>query len=394
MPRHALAAFLTATSLAMAQTTTTVVATDANMVFRQGPLPTSTSNGFPFADLFAAGTASVDQLWSLWWYYRVAGDSMEFSFRNDLANPPTRVVSGPVIVTNWPNVAGRGLFAATLVETVVSTGANRGYVQATMTLTNLTTSPLAIDMFSLSDLEAGGSVVGFSTNVSWGGLRSQYTEQQNSTGPGIEYYCPDADAVQVDVYGPTIVGRLPYVLTNSTVDNLTGWSGTFGPGDHNGAFQWTRVIAPQAAQSFTVYSAITTLRPAQVLYGVPGAGAPGFPQIRTDERAILDPTLATVRGYDVQLVGALPNTIAIFAASLTSALIVTPALGIYVDPATALTYAMVTDSTGGVSSHIGLPPNPALVGISVYHQYFAFDAASPGAFLSWTRGLEQRLGSW
>ncbi len=380
---------------AAAQTAAHVTITNANMVFRQGPLPAATSNTWAPADLRASGATGVDNLFSLWWYYRVAGDAQEFTFRDDAApNAPTRVVSGPTIVTTWPDVAGRGLFSAMLTEVLVSTGPDRGYVVAAMSVTNLTANPLTIDVFSLSDLDVGGSSSGYLTNLSWGNLRSQYTEQQNTTLPGLEYYCPDADRVQVDPYLTTTPGRLPYLLTNNTVDDLSGWSGTFGPGDHNGAFQWHRVLPPSGVANFTVYVAMTTQRPLQSLYGTAGAGTPGLPVIGTSERAMLDPTASTVRSFDVQLSGALPGAPAVLMTNFAQAALTIAGLQVWVDPNGAPTLFRLTDAAGAAATTIAVPPDPTFYGLSLRHQWFVLDAGGAGGLAAWTQGLSQSIGSW
>lgn len=369
---------------------------NGNMIYTQGNLPPSTSNAWAYADLQANGAGSTDQLWSLWWYYRVAGDTRETTFRLDQApNTPIRVATAAEILTTWPNVDGRGLFQADLTERLVSTDVDSGYVKATMEITNLTASPLTIDLFSLSDLEVGGSTSGYAFNVAWGDVHSQYCEQQGAPAEaGVEYYCPDADRVQIDTYSPTTPGHLPYLLTNAIVDDLAGWNGTYGPGDHNGAFQWHRTIPAASKLPFTVFVAILSKKPAQSAYGTAGAGAPGLPTISTSERAIIDPTSVVARGYDVLLANALPSSIALLASSLTTAAIVLPDLEIYVDPASALTSVALIDANGHASSPIALPNDPSLFGVSVYHQFFVIDTAASNGLLAWTGGLQQQIGTW
>jgi hypothetical protein len=396
MHRHCpLLPFVVLAPLAGAQTTISLTITDNNMVFRQGPLPAATSNGWGSADLRASGPTSTDNLFSLWWYYRVAGDSQEYSFRNDAApGTPTRVASGNQIVTTWPNVANRGLFDAILFETVVSTGPDRGFVVATMVIGNLTPNSLTIDLFSLSDLDVGGSSSGYLTNVSWGNIRSQYTEQQNTALPGLEFYCPDADAVQVDPYLTTTPGRLPFLLTNTTIDDLAGWNGTFGPGDHNGAFQWHRTLLPSGSLSFTVYVAMTSQRPLQSIYGTAGAGSAGLPTIGTSERAIVDPTASTPRSFDVQLGNAVPFAAAFLLMNFGAAALTVQGLQVWVDPIGAATQFRLTNGAGTAAVTIPLPPIASLNGLPLHDQWFVLDAGGVGGLAAYTHGLAQTIGSW
>ncbi|MCA8953624.1 MAG: hypothetical protein KDE27_29195 [Planctomycetes bacterium] len=383
-------------SVAVAQTNAYVTVTDANMEYRQGPLPAATSNTWPSADLRSIGPTSTDNLWSLWWYFRVAGDPQEYSFREDAApNTPTRTVTNPLILTTWPDVHGRGLFSATLTEVVVSTGADRGYVAASMTLANLTNSPLVIDLFSISDLEAGGSSSPyFNNNVAWGNERSQYAEVANSTLPGVEFYCPDADQVQVDVYGPSTPGRLPYILSNGTVDDLTGWNGVFGPADHNGAFQWHRTIPALGTAAFTVFVAMTGNRPMQAPYGTAGAGTPGLPTIDTSERPIVDPTGTVARGFDMELRNALAGTAALLVTNFAQSSTTYQGISIWVDPNAAATRLVLTDAAGAADVTIALPPLASLYGVPLNHQFFVIDSGGPSGFAAWTSGLSQQIGTW
>lgn len=396
--RHlpSLCAVATFVSMLTAQTTSTVTVTDSNMVFGQTALPAATSNTWASADLRSMGPSSTDALWSLWWYFRVAGDPQEYSFVNDLApNAPTRVVTNPVIITTWPNVRGRGLFSAVLTEIVVSTGVDRGYVAASMSVTNLNNAPLQLEMFSIADLEAGGSAAPyFNNNVCWGNVRSQYAEVATNTPHGIEYYCPDADQVQVDVYGPSTAGRLPFILSNNVVDNLQGWSGTFGPADHNGAFQWHRTIPPQGSSAFTVFVALTSQRSLQANYGTAGAGTSGVATISSSERAIVVPTGAVARSFDVRLRNALPSAPAVLVTGFLQSSLVVQGINLLVDPNSSVTQFVLTSAGGAADMTIALPPWAALYGLQLNHQYLILDGGGPSALAAWTDGLSQSIGTW
>jgi hypothetical protein len=263
-----------------------------------------------------------------------------------------------------------------------------------MAITNTSAAPLVVDVFSLSDLDVGGSTSGYLTNVSWGDIRSQYTEQDATTLPGLEFYCPDADRVQVDPYLTTTPGRLPFLLTNTTVDDLAGWNGTFGPGDHNGAFQWQRTIAPSATETFTVYVAMTSARLLQSLYGTAGAGSTGLPAIGARERASVDPTTAVARGFDVQLTGALPFAPSILLTNFAQSALVLQGIQVWVDPIGAATTFVLADAVGGAAVTINLPPVGALYGIALNHQFIVLDSGSANGLASYTQGLAQTIGSW
>ena len=390
-----LLAFAAAAVDASAQTTTNVTITDNNVVYRQAALPAVTSNSWSLADLRTTGAAGLDALFSLWWYYRVAGDTQEFTFRNDAApNAPTRTAVGTTMVTTWPNVAGRNLFSAVLTNVVVSTGVDRGYVTGSMAITNTSGSPLVIDLFALSDLDVGGSTTGYLTNVSWGDIRSQYTEQQAAAVHALEFYCPDADRVQVDPYLTTTPGRLPFLLTDTALDDLAGWNGTFGPGDHNGAFQWQRTIAPSATATLTVYVAMTGQKPVQTLYGTAGAGATGLPTIDTSERAIVDGSGAVPRSFDVKLGNAMPLTGAFLVINFAQAALVVQGISVWVDPVGAATLFTIVGPSGNAAVTFNLPANATLYGVPLNHQFIVLDPAGVGGLASWTPGLHQQIGTW
>jgi hypothetical protein len=376
---------------APAQTTTTVTLSVANMQYTQNAL-SATSNTYVAASLRGLGSAGPNHLFSNWWWYRVAGDTQETSFRLDAApNAPTRTVAAPTIVTSWPNVAGRNLFSAVLTNTLVSTGTSTGYLVNQLVVTNTSAAPLTIDIFAYADIDTNGSNV---ANDCYGNDRSQYVERTASLTAASEYYCDGADATMVTPWLTTTAGALPFLLSNTTVDNLTGWTGTLLNADCNGAFQWNRTIAPNASETYTTYLAVINPRPLESLYGSAGAGTPGLPTIRASERAITVPGAIVPRSFAIQLGNAVPTSLSVLVANFTQAALVVNGLQVWVDPIGAVTLFGLTDGSGADSRTFGVPGSATFAGLTLNHQYFVLDAGGVGGFASYTQGLAQTVGRW
>lgn len=373
----------------LSQANTAVTLTVGNMVYSQQPL--LTTNAYVDASMMGQGAASPDHLFSNWWYYRVAGDTQETSFRLDAApNAPTRVVSAPTIVTTWPNVAGRGLFSAVLTNILVSTSATTGYLVNQMSITNTTNAPLAIDMFSYVDIDTNGSNV---ANDCFGDGRSQYVERQASLTYQGEFYCPDADTSMVTAWLTTTPGMLPFILTNTTLDNLTAFPGTLLNADCAGAFQWTRTIPANGTMNFTSYVAVMSARPLQSLYGTAGPGTPGLPVIGASARAIVAPAVG-LRSFQVTLSNARATSLAVLISNFTQAALPLAGLQIWVDPNGAATFLGVTSATGTHFQTFNVPPLAGLVGLNLKHQFLVSDPGGVAGFASYTQGLAQTLGGW
>ncbi|MCA8963377.1 MAG: hypothetical protein KDC48_00745 [Planctomycetes bacterium] len=67
---------------------------------------------------------------------------------------------------------------------------------------------------------------------------------------------------------------------------------------------------------------------------------------------------------------------------------------VWVDPIGAPTQFRLTDSAGRASVTLALPPNGALYGLQLYHQFFVLDPGGNGGLAAWTQGLSQTIGSW
>jgi hypothetical protein len=383
---HARLATLSFTVLAAAvaaQTNASVTTTNGNMVFTQSAL-SATSNNYVTADLRVAGALGTDSLFSSWWWYRVSGDTQETAFRDDAT--ATRVVADPVITTTWPDVAARGLFRAQLHDELVSTGAASGYLWRTMTVTNISANPLTIDVFAYTDFDMAGST----SNIADGNHRSHYVERVGFA-PGGEFMAMNPDATLVTLWQTTTAGSLPFVLTNTAVDNLPGWSGAFGPADYNGAYQWSRTIPPGGRELFKVYLALLDCTPEEGLYGNAGAGTPGLPAIAASERAIRRPF---ARSFDVTLSNGLPGALCVLVTNFNPAALVIAGLEVWVDPVGAASFFSFVDPAGRRPKTFVVPSGLPLCGVTLHHQFFVIDPAGVGGLAAYTGGLSQVIGSW
>jgi uncharacterized membrane protein len=139
---------------------------------------------------------------------------------------------------------------------------------------------------------------------------------------------------------------------------------------------------------------MTGQKPQQSLYGTAGAGTTGLPTIGTSERAIIDPTAAVPRSFDVQLGNALPLTAAFLLTNFTQASLVVQGISVWVDPTAASTLLALVDPAGKAAVTLAMPPNGSLYGVPLNHQYIVLDPAGANGFASWTQGLAQTIGTW
>lgn len=380
-----------------AQTTTTVSVTDVNMVFGQSAL-SAASNSYVFGTLRSTGATGTNHLFSSWWWYRLPGDTMEWAFRNDAApNAPTRTAVSPTITTTWPNVRGAGKISAVLADTVVSTGPSSGFLRRTMTITNLdAVNPLTIDVFAYADLDTAGNCC---PNSAFGDGKSHYVERLTFT-PGAEFFCADADRTQVSPWQTATAGSLPFVLTNTTVENLSNaWNPVPFSDDYNGAFQWTRTIPPSGSSSFVVYLGVTanatTSMPVSAIYGVSCAGIGGPPAISQNQMAMIQ-TGSVPRSIEIRLSNALPNVPALLLQSFNSGNSVLVGLTIHVDMTALFESFYLTTGGGAATQTVSVPPNPSLLNVSLYSEWLSADptsVCSPGLAVH-TSGLQTRVGGW
>jgi hypothetical protein len=361
-----------------AQTNTSVTITNANVTYTQGALPaTSTTAPASGDDLNAGGG---DPLFQHWWFFRVTGDTRQFTFANDAT--ATRTVSGSSVVTTWPNVDARGLFSATLTQTVISTGTMSGYLREDMAVTNSSAAPLTLSLVSYTDFDVGGT----SNNVR-GGLDSQVF-QNTTPAMSAEFFAIGNTAAAVLAPATLLAG-----LTGTTVYDLPGWPGTFGPGNAAGAVQWSNIqLAPNQAVTMSDYLAIHSVRPQLVYYGTALAGSSGTPTIGISEFFVQD-GLAP-RTIDWTLTNGVPNFISALLVNLAQGNTTLAGLQVQVNLTGAAVVFATPNNQGQASVPLTVPPTPSFAGVTLYGQWFVADSSTPNGIASYSNGLQVVLGHW
>ena len=175
------------------------------------------------------GASGGDDLFENWFFFRVDGDTQEFPF----PDPDTADYTGDTVTFTWADVGGRGLFSAELVETVSDGGGPSGSVLSTLTLTNISGSPLTVDVFAFADIDLGGSFGGDNATLT---NSPDFISLSDGADTG-EYRAGGNDNFQVLAFP-----GLDPVLSDASVDDLDDSGLPFGPGDYTGAFQWSGLM--------------------------------------------------------------------------------------------------------------------------------------------------------
>jgi hypothetical protein len=358
---------------------------NGNMRYRNGA-PSPTSQAAPSCDL-RADALNTNHMFANGWYFRVAGDTQETSFR--AVGPLVRAVAtADHADSDWSNVESRGLFSAMMDFDCYAAGPASGVVINRLTITNTSGSPLTMDLFNYADLDLCDSSSGDSAT---GGTSSILVT--DPCGVVVEYRALGNDLVEVQDYSAT--NPLRTRLTDTSVNNLQGWSGTFGPGDFTAAYQWqNRTFAAGQARTFTVLFAVDTRAqypPINEHYGSGLAGQTGVPRITTDALPLQNN--AALRSLNVLLTNARPNSPCALLSNANSASMPFLNVFVWVDPSSpAQVVIQTTNSSGFAAVAFLIPTSPYLTGFPIYHQWFVGDTAASNGIASYTTGLSNRVG--
>ncbi|MFO1053284.1 MAG: hypothetical protein U1F36_13815 [Planctomycetota bacterium] len=389
---HPLASALVATTfsaLAVAQTLSSVVAIDRNLVYRQGALPLGTHS--PSAcDLRLAGAASTDHAFAHWWYYRVAGDPRESALQED--GNVIRAVLGNQIDCDWRNVSARGLLAAHQVTNVFGDGASGGVVVDRLTLTNISPSALVVDAFAYTDFDICGSFLGDSAS---GDSFGHVVTDASTCGSRISFRADGNDISEVTDFNPTYPAvSIRSRLTDNAVDDLHPWAGNFGPGDYTAAFQWrTRTLAPHESMTFQCW-----FEGNLTMSCIPRAAARGIAIPGSSTAPILDASASVItpgsgsRALTASLRSAPAGRDSLLVLGFAAASIPLPGLVVYVDPTGWLAIPRLVGPSGAVSYDIPVVDDISLCGAELFMQWFVVDPTAPSGFVSQTTAVDVRLG--
>jgi hypothetical protein len=192
----------------------------------------------------------TDHLFMVGWWYRIEGDTAEHFF----PTPNAESYVGDTSIVTWNDVGGRG-FRAVETGVVVNGGGPSGQVTLTLELTNLSgTTPLRIDVFSMADVDLGGTTLGDSATLLVPNERIGIADGADSA----EYGGVGADAFLVlpaqNSSGlPDVAARLNDVL----LDRFDDTGLPFGPDDFTAGFQWTTTeIPPSGSATFVAGIAV------------------------------------------------------------------------------------------------------------------------------------------
>jgi hypothetical protein len=202
------------------------------------------------------GAGPNDQVYESWWFFRVSGDGRETAF----SAPDAEDYSlGDYATLDWTDVAGRGLFDATLNVAVIDPGVGGNLFQE-MNVTAL--ADLTIDVFHYSDFDVAGSAGSDSASLI-------------SAGPDVEIGISDGGGTIVPFVGYGANGfkvtdwsngggsrSLLRDLTDNNTDDLDDSGLPFAAGDFTGGFQWTlNLVAGETATLLTQFGTDAPLLP-------------------------------------------------------------------------------------------------------------------------------------
>jgi hypothetical protein len=355
---------------------------DGNMNAVFGAL--SATSQMPRSLQLRSDALAIDHGFQAGWYYRVAGDTREFSLRN-IGGVAEALAGFEHLDRDFADVDARGLLEASIDCDVYDNGPASGVVVTRLTLMNRSNAPVVVDAFHYQDLDIAAT---FGDDV--------------CTGNGSAHVVTDGSGVQIEVRAVgndrSAVGAFPTVrdlLTNPTFDDLPNTLPPFN-GDYSGAFQWqNRTLQPFEQRTFTVFFIADTAGASLPLNEHYGAGSSTTLEIHTHTVAVQDNT--AIRGFLVQMKGALPNVQHLFLAGAIPSFPFPyiPGIDLWIDPASTLGtfgHGVLTSSTGEAVQLYLIPPSPYLAGINVFFQGFAEDAAAANGFANWTPGLRIRVG--
>lgn len=376
----ALLHFVAASSLAVAASAQAITVTESNMIVTTGGL-SALSNTPRLFDL-KADALLVDHGYEHSWYFRIAGDTSESTFRN-VGGVQTGGFGPTHGDREFANAENRGQLRVSMDYDVYSSGPASGVFISRCTVMNISNAPLTIDMFAYADLDIAGS----SGNDTCFGTNSSHFVSDPS-GVQVEVRAIGNDLSQFGAY-PSIRNQ----LLDSAVTTLAGNPPSFG-GDYTGAFQWTgRTLQPFEQRSFLLAFAVDTAAVALPLVEHYGAGNGDDVQIHTQFLPLQDNS--TTRNFAIQLKGAQPNVeyrIAIGQAPWTPSPFI-PGIDLWIDPFQLVgIYGGFTNGTGDSFELFFIPPSPYLTGFSIFGQVFAVDPAAPNGFASFSAGMRMRVG--
>lgn len=342
-----------------------------------------TSQSPPTFDL-RGDALGVDHGFEHGWYYRVAGDTREFSFRSLGGQSGGVTPSNDHGDRDLGNVDNRNLLKASFDFDVYDAGPASGVFISRVTLMNTSAAPISVDVLCYTDLDLTGSA----GDDTCGGDNSRHFVS-DPTGIQVEIRALGNDLSQVGAY-PSVRN----LLTNTAVNDLNGALPPFA-GDYTGAFQWqNRTLLPFEQKTFQVVFAIDTAATLVPIVENYGYGNGSNFEIHTQTLPLQDNTQP--RTLTIQMKGAQPNVeqrTVVGLAPWLPPLPFIPGLEFWCEPIQVIgVYAGLTSATGEAQESFVVPPGPYLTGLNCYFQMFAVNAAAPNGYADFSPGMRCRIG--
>jgi hypothetical protein len=361
---------------------------DGNISFTEGAY-TASITAARSSDLRVV-PGGADQLFAAGFYYLVAGDARAVAMNAEAT--ATRTATANRIEVRWPDLDARGVISATLVHQVWSSGPMSGNVMSRLTFENISALPQTVSVFHYVDYDLAGTAGadnGFAGM--WGPLSSHDVWDFGAAPIGCEYRAEGNTSSDIGPYG----GNLG-LGTAAGIVALAGRLPPFGPGDYTGAMGWDGlVIPPGEFRTFTVFLCANDWPPSLPSvghYGTDEGGGPGDPRIDVDTPLMADDVNFLPRPSNILLTDAEPFAPALLASGdMPTWVAFAPGVLVHVVP--IVVQSLATDGAGNGAIPIVMPPNPALAGATLFHQYFVLDAASVSGLVSHTCGLRTTAGT-
>ncbi|MGJ8662818.1 MAG: hypothetical protein ACSHWU_04160 [Marinicella sp.] len=172
-----------------------------------------------------------DSLWNSGWFFRVSGDSREFSF----GAPDSDAFGGDVGVMEWQNVAGRNLFSAEYVVQVAQDAADSATLTKTMFIRNLSGGTLDIEIFHYEDIDAGGTFGDDTADIT---NSPDFISVTDAGGlSNVEYRGGGNTSYQV-----TVFGAITDLLNDDAITDFDNSGLPFAQADYSGGMQWSQSL--------------------------------------------------------------------------------------------------------------------------------------------------------
>lgn len=313
------------------------------------------------------GGDAAGVLFSTAWAYRIDNQTRETILNQGGSNNPTFSNLGASGTGTWTDVDGLGLISAHVEYTAIPTSGISGAVTGRMTITNISSNPITLNLFHLADIDLCGSA--FNTNTITPG-DDGHQRVTGSCQEIAEHFAVCADRWEVGSYTdvPTGSGNIDLYtqLEDSAITNLRNDTAPFGPYDIRSAFQWSdQVIAAGASRTYIVGLAHNDRGCAagSLPYGTGVAGGNGVPQISLAAPALIGTTLQTqIQNGPANFTGAL-------LLGLNRADVSLGDLRLLVGTPNAV-FPFTTNGSGSATSSLNIPNLPGLCGFEFEEQAF------------------------